>query len=391
VVRHAYFSLEFYRRRFDAIGFDPADDFSFADYARLPVLERSELQAAGASLQIPGRQQVRKDSTGGSTGRPTVIWTGPEERGWREGGTEYFMRRIGLERGRRVALLWGHHLDPVASDAVRDRVRSALSGVRWYDCLRLSPSRIAEFHSDMARWQPTGIVAYATALATFAAELEHRGIRPTYPLRALVTGAEKLIASHREIVERVFDLPVHERYGSRDVGLIGFQEEPDRHHEFSVDWANVLIEPELEGQEAEILVTKLHADAMPMLRYRVEDRGAFPAGSMPGHPTDRLLAVTGRSTDRIWLRGGKWVHGIAFPHLFKDYPIVDFRIHQKADYTVDVTLVTDIDYSTEHAEAIMNVLRSNLVGLPLRIEYTDEIVRAPAYKWRPVITEVAES
>src|SRR6185295_16281743 len=39
-VRRAYRDTPYYREVFDAIGFDPSADFSFADFARLPVLER---------------------------------------------------------------------------------------------------------------------------------------------------------------------------------------------------------------------------------------------------------------------------------------------------------------------------------------------------------------
>ena len=46
------------------------------------------------------------------------------------------------------------------------------------------------------------------------------------------------------LIQSVFGRPIHERYGSRDAGLIAFQVDPDRSLELEVDWANVLIEPD---------------------------------------------------------------------------------------------------------------------------------------------------
>src|SRR3982751_2518885 len=39
-VRRAYRETSFYRAHLDAVGFDAAADFDFADFARLPVLDR---------------------------------------------------------------------------------------------------------------------------------------------------------------------------------------------------------------------------------------------------------------------------------------------------------------------------------------------------------------
>src|SRR5262245_38312307 len=42
-VRRAYRETTFYRKRFDSVGFDPRSDFSFDDFASLPVLEKEDL------------------------------------------------------------------------------------------------------------------------------------------------------------------------------------------------------------------------------------------------------------------------------------------------------------------------------------------------------------
>ena len=86
VVRRAYRETIFYREQFDGIGFDPNSNFSFDDFSRLPVLERDTVHKAGGDLlstRLPFGTLL-KDSTGGSTGAPTEIWLGPEERGWKD-------------------------------------------------------------------------------------------------------------------------------------------------------------------------------------------------------------------------------------------------------------------------------------------------------------------
>ena len=389
-VRRAARETPYYRDLFTAIGFEPGADFDFADFASLPVLERSDVHRAGTALlsaAVPA-DQLRKDATGGSTGAPTEIWTGPEERGWRESGSEYYMRRVGLPSGSRVALLWGHHLDPVQRRGLRDWLHDFADNVRWFDCLRLSPVTLDAYHRELEQWRPQGVVAYASALAALTEQVDQPAVPATYPSRCFVTGAEKLMPHERSMIERTFGKPVHERYGSRDVGLIGFQTDPLTALDFEVDWSNVLVEPETDEPNSPILVTKLNADAMPMLRYRLGDIGRFPEGSVPGQPAFTLHDILGRTADRIRLPNGQWAHGLGFPHLMKDYPVRDFQVVQRRDHSVEVKIVPRGHFAEESRDAILQLMKANLVGLPVTLMVVDEIAKTKANKRRPVISEL---
>jgi phenylacetate-CoA ligase len=393
VVRRAWRETPYYREQFDRLGFDPRADFDFDDFAALPTLEREDVQRAGKRLVSEGvdPRLLRRDATGGSTGTPTEVWKGPEELGWGESGSEYFMRRIGLPPGSATGFLWGHNLDPTARAGLRERLQDALQNQEWFECLRLSPEILRAHHARLEATRPRCLVAYASALASLAEELRAAGLRPSYPTRALVTGGEKLYDHQRALIAEVFGKPVHERYGSRDVGLMGFQLEPASSLDHVVDWSNVLLEPEEDDPGgAAILVTKLHADGMPMIRYRVGDVARFPAGSAPGHPAFALHEVVGRAADRIWLPSGGWVHGIEFPHMMKDFPVGDFQVVQADDYSVRVSLVPTPGRSLSAAEraTLESLLRANMPDVDLRLEEVASIPRTRANKWRPVMTAV---
>lgn len=389
-VRRAYRDTQYYRDLFDAAGFDPGADFSFDDFARLPVLRREDVARAGSALvsRTVDATELKRDATGGSTGLPTVVWLGPEERGWRESGTEYPMERISVPQGTSVGLLWGHHLDPLVRQGLRERFHDFESNTRWFDCFRLSPEILDRYHREFERWRPACILAYASALASLAEHILEKGYRPRYPTRCAVTGAEKLFAEQRARIERAFGRPVHERYGSRDIGAMAFQFDPTRSLSFDVDWPSVLVEPETEAEEASILVTKLHGDGMPMLRYRVDDVARFPEDSRPGHPTFTLHEVLGRHTDRVWLPDGRWINGIQLPHLLKDHPVREFVLIQRADYSVELRVVPAGGFGETSRMGILQTVRENLPGLPIELVTVDEIPRSQANKWRPVMTEV---
>jgi phenylacetate-CoA ligase len=389
-VRRAYRDTPHYREVFYRAGFDPFNDFSFDDFARLPVLEREDLRAAGPRLISPAvpREQLKKDATGGSTGVPTEIYIGPEEMGWKESGGEYFMQSIGAPPGTRTAMLWGHHLDPTGKDTWRERYHTFETNSRWFDCLRLSPATLERYHSEFSEWQPACIVAYASAVGHLAEYILERGYEAQYPARCFVTGAEKLLPDHREKISRAFGRAVHERYGGRDVGYVAFQMRPEATLDYTVDWANVLVEPETEEGESSILITKLHADGMPMLRYRVGDIGRFPRSSRPGHPSLVLHEVVGRDTDRIWLPDGRWITGLQIPHMIKDYPVREYMFTQRRDYSVEIKIVPKPDFNEHSRRQIVATVQANLPGLKIATLLVDEIPRTKANKWRPVVSEV---
>lgn len=386
-VRHAYAHTPYYRALLDEMGWDPRADFGFDDYARLPVLERGPVRERAAEMRALPLDGLREDSTGGSGGEPTRVWRGPRELGWGESAGASFIRRIGVPPGTSTGLLWGHHLDPVASDAWMDRARDWVDHVRWLDCLRMSPAVLRAHHAALQRWRPACVVAYAGALGALAEHVLASGDTPRYPGRCFVTGAEKLHPHHREAVAHAFGRPVHERYGSRDAGLIGFQVDPEHTLDFEVDWANLLVEPETEGGRASLLVTKLHADGMPMLRYRVGDIARFPAGSRPGHPCFVLHEVVGREADRLWLPGGGWMDGLGFPHLLKDFPVREFQVAQARDLDVVVRVVPLPGFTAEVAERIRGLVMANLPGVAVSVQAVDEIARTRAGKSRPVTSE----
>lgn len=389
-VRRAAAETVYYRELFARTGFDPRADFTFEEFARLPTLEREDVAAAGRSLvsSAVAPEQLRRDATGGSGGVPTEVWLGPRERGWRESGMEYAHARVGAPTGVATGLFWGHHLDPVARSGWRERLHDFESNTRWFDCFRLSPEVFDAYHREFEAWRPACVVAYASPLGLFAEHLRERGVRPGYPTRCFVTGAEKLLPRFREAVEEVFGRPVHERYGGRDVGLLAFQYEPWRTLDYEVDWAWALVEPETEEEDASILVTKLHGDGMPMLRYRVGDVGRFPAGSRPGHPALALREVLGRESARLWLPDGRWVEGLGLPHMLKDYPVREFMFVQRPDYTVELRVVPKGGFADDARRKITDAVAANLPGLALEIVLVDSIPRTRANKWRPVVSHV---
>ena len=388
-VRYAA-EIPFWRRRFESSGLD----------WRLAVLVCRLREASGSGAPryrqarlrrcfhpaVP-RSARRKMATGGSSGAPTVTWTGPRERGWGESAIEQYERRLGVLPTDRRVFFWGHNLDPVARSTVRERVEDWMWNRTWLDCFRLSRDVLLDYHDSLQRTAPDVVVCYASALVSLAQVVESLG-RTTlrYPRKAFITGAEKLYPHQRELVERVFGCSVYERYGGRDLGLVACQ----LSHQttvLDVDWANVYAEPETATDTSSLLITKLHADAMPMFRYRSGDVIRPPRDHVFPGPLFALDEVVGRELQQIWMPDGTWMHGTVVPHLMKDFNVTGYQLHQRSDLSVELLICPAEGFSAaDEAEMVRN-LSMNLPSLTIDVRHVSEIPRTPAGKVLPVISD----
>ncbi len=74
--------------------------------------------------------------------------------------------------------------------------------------------------------------------------------------------------------------------------------------------------------------------------------------------------------------------------MFKDYPVREFMLVQRPDYSVELQVVPQKEFNERSLRKIQETLTANLPGLPIKIELKEAVVRTKSNKWRPVISEV---
>ena len=389
IVKHARMTVPYYT---DLMRDLPSDfPASFSDYCRLQPLDKMTIRQEGNRLlsTVWPKESLVREATGGSTGEPVIVYSTRADYGWALSGHHYYQRLLGCPRGSRIATLYGGELDVAAKVPHWTRLKNWLTNYSLHGCFRLDEDYLLSVHDDFSDFQPDMIVAYASALHLLACVLERYHLHPRYPRKVLLTGAEKLEDYQRAVIERVFSVPVVERYGSRDVGLMAYQL-PGHGFDFWIDQCYCLIEPDGNPDEngyAPILVTTLRRRAMPLLRYRIGDIGCFSPGWQPDQPASRLQAVVGRTLDYIYLSDQRRVHSAEFPHLFKDYDIIAYQVVQQSDASVCVSVVPGPNYDEQQRQQMQRIVCDNLSGVTIEFQYVTELKRTDGHsKLRPVIS-----
>jgi phenylacetate-CoA ligase len=316
LLAHAYAECPFYRARFEEAGLTPNDLRGLEDLRALPVLDKRDIQERGGDMVARNwpRGDLLPNQTGGSTGTPVSFYLSKTRKCSRAAATLRHNRWAGWQVGDRAAVIWGAPRDRPA-DTWRGRWRGALlREPLWLDTANVTEESLSEFHTALLRWRPRIIQAYARSAVLFARYLQGRGLTPHRP-HALITSAEMLEADERRLLEDVFGCPVFNRYGCREVSVIA--SECPAHSGLHIMAEGLYLEietprgPAAPGEMGSILVTDLLNHAMPLIRYRIGDLGAWARGVCPcGRGLPRLERVAGRVTDFLVGCDGRLVSGV---------------------------------------------------------------------------------
>lgn len=391
LLRHAYTECPFYRARFDRAGLTPDDLRGLEDLRALPILEKRDMQEQGGDMVARNwpRGDLIANQTGGSTGAPVSFYLSKARKCSRAAATLRHNRWAGWRVGDRAAVIWGAPRDR-PPDTWRARLRGALlREPLWLDTANVTEASLTEFHTALLRYQPRIIQAYARSAVLFARYVHAQGLTPHRP-HGLITSAEVLEADERRLLEDVFGCPVFNRYGCREVSVIA--SECPAHSGLHVMAEGLYLEIETPrgraapGEMGTILVTDLLNHAMPLIRYRIGDLGAWAAGECScGRGLPRLERVAGRVTDFLVGCDGRLVSGVYLAtYVVAQRPSLgQVQIHQHQAGTVTYRIKPGRDFNRESDIAYLQQETRRYLGAEAKIdsEVVEELPAEPSGKF----------
>jgi phenylacetate-CoA ligase len=363
------------------------------DLPRLPTMNKRNARDNVEQLVwggVPGG--VFKYTTGGSSGEPLIFYFGRARQAADAAGRLRARLWWGVRPGDREVYLWGAPVELNKTDRIKT-LRDRLVNQLLLNAFEMSPARMDDYLAAIQGWNPKAVYGYASSLALLAAHAESRDFKLKLPaLRVVSTTGEPLFPHQRELIERVFGVPVSVEYGARDAGLMAL-ESPDgvllqmceTHLIEVLDDAN---NPVVEG---EAVITSLVSEAQPFIRYRTGDVVRRSGKIDPcGRGLAVLDAVVGRQTDFIVAADGRIMHALAVIYVLRAIPGVGrFKLIQHAVDQMEVQVVPDKRWNDAARDAVIQGLRARLGDtLMIDLKLLDSIVPEASGKYRYVISYV---
>jgi phenylacetate-CoA ligase len=369
-------------------------EVTLADLARLPTMNKRDARDNVEQLvwrQVPGG--VFKYTTGGSSGEPLIFYFGRTRQASDAAGRMRARRWWGVQPGEREVYLWGAPVELNNTDRIKI-LRDRLVNQLLLNAFEMSPARMDNYLGAIQSWNPKAIYGYASSLALLAAHAESRGIRPRLPaLRVVSTTGEPLFPHQRELIERVFGVPVSVEYGARDAGLMALQSPDGTLLQMSeTHIIEVLDDAGKSVEEGEAVITSLVSEAQPFIRYRTGDVVRRSSKADPGgRGLEVLDTVVGRQTDFIVAADGRIMHALAVIYVLRAIPGVGhFKLIQHTVDQMEVQVVPDARWNQAASEAIIQGLRTRLGhALNIDLKLLDAIGPEASGKHRYVVSHVS--
>jgi phenylacetate-CoA ligase len=400
LIKYASENTPYYKKIIQEYNIQFSEDTIFDDIKKFPILTKDIVRNHFDKLYKFRDNTYYTNSSGGSTGEPVKLY---QDKYYLEWGIatkilfdEWAGRRIGDPMVRISASL---------SDALRGGqnfkgyLRQKFYGVTILNSNRMTDKSMYEFVQKINYIKPGLILTYTDSIDTLARFIQKNNISIHSP-HAVMTTASVLYPEIQKKIEKVFRATVFNRYGSREVGDIacncekssGLHSIPDIHYLEVVD--NEGKEVAL-GKTGNIIITLLTNYTMPLIRYKIGDRGILSdMNRQCEHGFPFLEKINGRIKSVFINKFGDYIDNDLFFVLFRlKENIKKFQIIQETvEYIIinlvimDKTKLKDVD--KEFREISQKIRK--VMGEETKIKYNivDEIKPSPSGKYMYAFSRV---
>ena len=375
IVKYAYDNVEFYHKKFDAIGLKPEDIKTLDDIRKIPFTEKSDLRDnyPYGLVAVPMDKTVRVHASSGTSGKPTVVvYTKNDLEMWSE-NVARVVTAAGITNKDIVQISFGYGLFTGALglhqglEKVGATVVPASSGNTERQCMLLKDLGV------------TGLVATPSYAMYIAETLEKLGydMQKDIKLKYGLFGSEASSREMRNELDKKLHLFSTDNYGLSEIigpGVSGECEYKcgmhiNEDHFYPEVLNSETLEPVPDGELGELVITTLTKEGMPVLRYRTKDITSLDHTPCKcGRTNVRMGRIRGRVDDMLIIRGvnvfPSQIEGVLMdmPEVGNGYEIVVFKdgYTDKLEVRVEVAdaeLITDYHKLEELQEKIKKNLR----------------------------------
>jgi phenylacetate-CoA ligase len=398
-ITHAIEHVPHYREACRRMGLGPGDFRFAADLAKLPLIEREDLQRDPEYFVSEARplESYTQFRSSGRTGAPIKVFFGDRDLvdqacvGTR--GRPARVRALGKRRGVRVAAIL-----PPASNTIQfdEAARRAL--IIPYDP-RTSEVRLIPLSEDPAaalgvisESRPDVVASYGSYIEAMFTQAVRTG-RPFHRPKLVTYGGDSISPGARKLLLEDLGIEVLSAYGAIETPQLGFECERHRGYHLNVDVCPVRIVDEdgrdlPPGESGEVVISDLTSLATVLLNYRLGDVAtAHPESCGCGRTLPLLSYPQVLRGDWAQRRDGRPMHASLFARPFFDDEVWGYQIEQLAPGRFAASLLPAAGADGEAVRARVRERFASWVGPDESVEVSlvDSLPRSPSGKVRRVV------
>ncbi|HWW19428.1 MAG TPA: hypothetical protein VNZ06_01370 [Steroidobacteraceae bacterium] len=402
LLHHAWSQTDYYREVLEQCGVVQDGRINLDRFENIPFLTKDIIRTQGDRLcarKLPRGRKAYSNLSGGSTGTPIRFM---QDSGYWDvtiATRSYHFSFAGKELGEREMKIWGSERDILQGTlGLRASLENWLYNRKFEQCFKLPEQQIRKIIRDINTWQPKLLWCYRDGIDAVARYATEHDIELHSPAAILLGGATVYPFLAKQI-ERAFHCPVLSAYGSRELGAVACQCIRGQGHHIAsqahvLETINVAEEPMME-QDGELVVTPLLNYAMPMIRYRVGDRGRLTRRLCScGRNFPLLESLTGRMIEVLINSKGEQVDPIYFMMLlsevFANSPVRKSQVIQEKDRSITMNLALDKGATLNPSNPLLVAARKKVAAVMgtdcrVRFEFVADIALTASGKFPYVL------
>lgn len=362
-----------------------------------PLLEKESVRENPEAF-VADDCDIRKmfhERTSGSTGKPLSLWfkldTVRTVSAWSEARIRYWN---GVSRHNRWAMIAGQLVTPVTQRRPPFWVWNQGLNQLYMSSYHLAPDLMGAYLDALSRYRIDYLYGYPSSLYALAQTTLDSGRKDLHMAVAL-TSAEPVYEYQRAAIAEAFHCPVRETYGMAEIVAMASECNAGRLHRWpEAGWIEVSQngQPVPYGNPGEFVCTGLLNADMPLIRYRLGDRGILAENTevcLCGRTLPLMRSVEGRISDVLYTKDGRRVS--RFGAVFNgNLAIREAQIVQETLDCVKVKLVPTSAFTPHCERVIVERLKERMGDVEVVIESVAEIPRGANGKFRAVVCSLSE-
>lgn len=308
LVDRVYHSVEFYRKKMQALGLEPGDIKGIEDLEKLPFTTKDDLRDTYpfGMFAVPNSQITRIHASSGTTGKPTVVgYTKRDIDMWSE-CVARCITMAGLGQNDIIQVAYGYGLFTGGLGAHYGAEKLGATVVP------MSTGNTKKLINMMVDFGVTGIMCTPSYLLHIAETIQEMGVRDKIKLKASLNGAEPWTEKMRSQIENMLGIHAHDIYGLSEIMGPGVATDCQFHTGLHIHEDYFLpeivdqktLKPLRDNMTGELVISTLTKEGIPLIRYRTKDLTSITHKPCQcGRTTARIARFTGRTDDMLIIRG----------------------------------------------------------------------------------------
>lgn len=346
LVKYAGQNIPYYKQIIQKYNVQFSEDSIFDDIKKFPILTKETIRNNFDKLYKFRDNTYYRNTTSGSTGKPAIFFQDKYCLEWEIATKILFDEWAGRKIGEPMVRLWGSMQDVLkGGQGFKEYLRQQLSGVTTLSSTKVSEEDMHRYLKTINKSKPGLILAYANFMGEFTRFIQNHNLT-IYSPRSIMTSACVLFPEIRKNIEDVFQATLFNRYGSREMGDIACNCEKSigLHLIPTIHYLEIMDDEEREvksGNSGNIIITLLTNYTMPLIRYKIGDRGVLSdKNNQCRHGLPFLEKIEGRIVGHFKNKFGDIISGgFFFSILLSCKNIKQFQIIQEEIEFISISLV----------------------------------------------------